>query len=392
MPRRTRKKHNPGRNDRCFCGSGKKYKQCHLGREKQPKLGRHEANSRYAKLSQKGQCLHPDAGTTTCSRGIIRAHSIQRNGGLTHIARDGHVFNLLIHSSKLARKHQELTDEPHKVGIREASTFRGFCSVHDNELFAPIDDKPFVGDVGQILLLGYRAVCHELHSKLFARDLDEQLREFDKGQSKWYQRIYQDALSARDSGIVVSINELEEAKVFYEKAIFENSHAEISYFCAFFDRRPEVLCSGVTQAVYDFCGEKLMDLGDLNLPADWLSIALIASGDGGAAVISCPSSHKNSVKVLSTLDELNVEELPHAIVRFAFEFFENTYISPDWWDGLDDEMKVSLKKRQLTDWGGGLGGGALEHVDDCLMDDGVRVVDWQVQSVLSSLHESKLTT
>ncbi|EPY4057442.1 SEC-C metal-binding domain-containing protein [Klebsiella variicola] len=32
-----------GRNDSCWCGSGKKYKRCHLGREREKNIDRGEA-------------------------------------------------------------------------------------------------------------------------------------------------------------------------------------------------------------------------------------------------------------------------------------------------------------------------------------------------------------
>ena len=201
--RRTRS-NRIGRNDLCWCGSDNKFKRCHLGRESKPELAQQEAINRYVKRSRKGQCLHPDADPKTCSGRVIAAHTIQRNGGLNHIARGGHVGNLLIHPSKLNYKHRSLNSEPNRIGIGEASTFNGFCSHHDNELFAPIDDNPFTGDLQQILLLAYRSVCHELHSKRFALDIDTELRDFDSGKPVPLQREHQKTLSIPrfgDSGV-----------------------------------------------------------------------------------------------------------------------------------------------------------------------------------------------
>ena len=388
MARKQRRNQKIGRNDRCWCNSGIKYKYCHLGREAQPELGQQEAINRFVKRSKKGRCLHPDAGPSTCSGRVIAAHTIQKNGGLNHIARDGHVGSFLIHPSKLLRSRRDLNSAPHSVGVREASTFNGFCSGHDNKLFAPIDDKQFDGDMEQILLLGFRAICHELHSKRFAFDLDQQMRDFDRGQPVAFQRTYQETLSTRDSGIEVSINELNDAKEMFEGAILNTNLADISYFVVFFDRPPDVLCSSVWQATHDFSGRELSDLADLTIPASWLTFALIVSDNGGAAVFSCPSSHKDSVEVLSTLDELSDGELPHAIVRFAFEFFENTYFSPDWWDGLDNGTKVRLKKRQFTESDGVFGHTTYPRGDGCLVDDGVRAVDWKVKSKIVSIGDA----
>ena len=53
-----------------------------------------------------------------------------------------------------------------KVGIKDASTFRGFCSKHDNEsICSSRKGKRSVGTTEQIALLGYRAVCYELLMK-----------------------------------------------------------------------------------------------------------------------------------------------------------------------------------------------------------------------------------
>ena len=190
---------------------------------------------------------------------------------------------------------------------------------------------------------------------------------------------------ARDTGIVVSINELKDAKELYETSIFQVKSADFSYFVVFFDRHPDLLCSGVWQATHDFRGRELFNLADITTSASWLAFALIVSGEGGAAVFSCPTSHKDSVKVLATLDELPDDEIPHAIVRFAFEFFENTYFSPDWWDVLDDEIRMRLKKRQLNDLFGIFGDAEFEREADCLVDDGIRAVDWKVDSRIVSI-------
>ncbi len=89
--------YNIGRNDPCWCGSGKKYKKCHLNRDKLPAPNIFEVVKSQRKFLNKKYCLHPNANVNTCSGGIIKAHTIQRSGGLDKIAKNGHVYGLGFH-------------------------------------------------------------------------------------------------------------------------------------------------------------------------------------------------------------------------------------------------------------------------------------------------------
>jgi len=59
-----------------------------------------------------------------------------------------------------------------------------------------------------------------------------------------------------------------------------------------------------------------------------------------------------------------------------FEYFENIFASPIWWDSLDDTVKNNLLKRQRE---GGATRATLPN-PDCLKDDGIRAVSWVVPS------------
>src|SRR6266480_5961506 len=82
-----------GRNDPCWCHSGKKYKKCHLERDKQPRKQPWQVASdiRQQFLGSK-YCTHALASAATCEGRIVRAHSIPRSAGLTAIAENGHVY------------------------------------------------------------------------------------------------------------------------------------------------------------------------------------------------------------------------------------------------------------------------------------------------------------
>ena len=354
-----------GRNERCWCGSGKKFKRCHLGREHQSPPSKQEHLKRFNAAFENGHCLHPDAGPGNCTKGIIKAHTIQRNGALNRIARSGHVFSLLKHGKQFNQQRFQPNSEPHKVGIREASTFTGFCARHDSELFAPIEKEAFSATVSKVALLGYRGLCYEVFMKQSSLRAIELQQEQDKGEPISYQLLHQKALFYRKKGIEKAIEELAGQKALYESVIFKNRVNDLGYYVVHIDEVPEVQCCGIVQATHDFRGNKISELGRLEQPSNLIAFSLIPTDSGGAAVFSWPAGHSKSEDVFRTFHKLNNLALPHAIIRFTFEFFENTYFSPVWWDGLDELTQVSLKKRQLRELIGLFGEQDFPRSDGC---------------------------
>jgi len=339
---------------------------------------------KFYEVYENGECLHPLASSGECFGRIIQAHTIQRNGGLSKIAHQGHVFSLLKHGRFFDEQRWESTTSPYRIGIGEASTFTGFCSRHDDELFAPIEKRSFVATSEQVALLGYRAVCYELFMKRSDLHTTELRRESDKGKPLWYQQAIQGSISHYKSGLNKAIEEIEALKAIYDEAIFAGSCDVLDYYVVHLEVSPEVQCCGIVQATHDFRGNRLARLGNLKKPASWLSFALTPTDSGGAAVFSWPKKHLRSAEVMRTLGDYSASDLPHAIMRFAFEFFENTYLSPEWWNGLDRSAQINLKERQLREIVGPFGERDFPRPDDCLIDDGFRLVHWPIDSRTAS--------
>ncbi len=367
-----------GRNQPCWCGSGKKYKRCHLRRYAQKPLASQVVLESFKKTYRKGYCLHPEASPQTCKGNIIRAHTIQRNGGLNRIAREGHVYNCLLHDTSLTRRLR-IEKEPDLVGIGQASTFTGFCSYHDDALFAPIEKEPFVGSAEQVALLGYRAISRELFMKNADMSLTSTKRDLDRGLSPLAQRIHQMQVTDHQSGVAKAIEELKELKNLHDEMLLNSCFRDIGYYIVLLKNSPELLCNAIHQPTHDFRGTRIQELGHLDRPAHWLHFSLIATDVGGAAVFTWLRKHNISEEFIKPLHELPDDELPHALVRFTFEFFENTYFSPIWWDKLDKSVRVKLMERQMREIPPAL---EFPRCDDCLRDDGIRAVDWKVQSRL----------
>jgi hypothetical protein len=108
-------------------------------------------------------CLYPG-----CNEAAILSHSQQKEGALRLIAKEGLVYGLrksmyhiISHIIKGA-DNLPLT----KIGIREASSFKGYCNHHDKEIFVSIEQKPLiVDDAQQAALFCLRAISFEIAAK-----------------------------------------------------------------------------------------------------------------------------------------------------------------------------------------------------------------------------------
>ena len=142
-----------GRNDPCWCGSGEKFKKCHLNRDSERPLPFAAISNAMWTAWQHKKCFHPQASAAVCDK-IVSAHTIQRSRGLERLVdSSNHVYTF--HSRK-----QEEDIRVQRVGWREASTFTGFCSQHDGLTFGPLETTVFTGTEEQCFLIAYRAVCH----------------------------------------------------------------------------------------------------------------------------------------------------------------------------------------------------------------------------------------
>lgn len=118
-----------GRNEPCWCGSGLKYKKCHMDREKQEPVSVWQVAKEHRKAFSTKDCLAPAPMKSNCSGTIVKAHTVPKSGSLQQIARNGHLYSFIPSLEKMIKYNGRL--QPELIGINRASTFTGFCSIHD---------------------------------------------------------------------------------------------------------------------------------------------------------------------------------------------------------------------------------------------------------------------
>jgi hypothetical protein len=322
-----------GRNDPCWCGSGIKFKKCHLGREAEKPLPSWELSNQFRKAFSKRLCSAPAAMHGDCSGQIVKAHTVPRSGSLAKIAENGHVYAFVPSLENLIKHNGEL--HPQLVGINRASTFTGFCSVHDDKLFAPIEKASFASSPEQCFLLGYRAYAREIFTKTAAADAAKDHKQLDRGRSVQDQILIQATAGAYEEGLQAALKDIQHHKPRFEQPLVAGDYSNVrAYILALVDP-PPVMCSATFAPEQDFGGNVLQDLVDLSGIPHLISVTSFFGGSHGHVVLSwLPEDDPVCIPFARSLDAVSDNEMSSALVRLMFEFIENVHIAPAWWDAL----------------------------------------------------------
>lgn len=358
------------RNQICWCGSKKKYKNCHLTKpeEEKPKIWEAEKllkNSFSAKM-----CLVPQKLKSECNE-IIRAHSISKSANLKTIARDGHVYTMNPSMQGLQKSKGRLGIE--LVGINKASTFTGFCKYHDKELYKEIEDEIIVPTLSQLFLLSYRAVCREIFTKMSSLDV------FDKAKMIKNNQIMNLIIKPIVLGTKAAIRDLEKIKNTYDSSLLNQNFFNYSYCYLLLDKPLPIVSSGAIFPHHDFKGNLLQDLGDIKVEADELAFNAVTLNNGGAMLIFGRKSMV-ATKFIKSFCEVDDSFKVSTFINFLFTHFENICVSPDWWDSLSTTQRDKLLER----YNSGVGPWN-NQTDNALFPDKIDNIDIKVVKIIQNV-------
>lgn len=332
----------PGRNDPCWCGSEKKFKKCHLNRELEPPLERQDFEQQTKKHTK--TCCAETLNDGLCTTKIIKAHTISKSGSLKQIAENGHVMGTKTSLNELIKTEGSLVTK--KVGINDTSTFTGFCSYHDKELFAALEDQKISLSNEQLFLLAYRSTNRELYAKYEQLLGVEFMKSSDRGQPRHIQQFIQMQAKLQESGIKLALDELNSIKNEMDRLLLSGKFDEMNHYVIELRNVPDVLVSGSTQPEFDFSGVRLQNLGVHGSKLSHLIYNAISYENKGCFVFSWLSTHNTICKrFIDSLISLAPKDLSTALVKYCYTFCENTWASPVWWDNLDERLKSELNRR-----------------------------------------------
>ncbi len=368
-----------GRNHKCWCGSGKKYKNCHLNRSKAEPFQIWEGNKKRQKAFGKKYCMAPPEYKHSCKKQIVQAHSVAKSSCLKKICRsDGHVYQVKPSTDMLIKTNGKIV--PELEGINRASIFTGFCKFHDDAIFKPLEKEPFSGTPEQHFLLAYRAIARENFLKISLNHFIPALREADRGRPVDEQMAIQNHIQLFESGTDAGVRSSSYYKKIVDKKLVEQDFSSVRYYSIELKDVPDILCSGGIFPEYDFAGNMLQDLSEVNTIPDMLTISSIATPTGGAFIfVWFKEKEDRIVKFLKSLTCFPELKIPDALVRLMFEQIENIFLAPNWWENLRDKEKSMLMERTLS--GLPIPIPPYMRTNTCLMEDGGEYVNWKITGI-----------
>ena len=364
-----------GRNAPCWCGSGKKYKKCHMGRGNQEPLTIWEVEKEQRKFFSTKDCLVPDAMKVDCLGAIVRAHTVPRSGSLRKIARNDHVYSFIPSLEKLIEHQGRLP--PELVGVNRASTFTGFCSKHDTTIFSKVETQPFSGSQEQCFLLAYRALAREIYAKRALVASSSLRRETDRGKPLDQQHAIQEKNTLLDVGASIGLRDLEYYKRKYDEILLSGDYSDIHAYMIELGCPPPIMCSAGIFPEWDFEGNKLQNFDNPEVILHLLNFTSFYGGHCGVIVFTWLSEcDRTCHSFINSLRKVQVDRMTDGLIRFFFEFSENLHIQPQWWDDLEYNKRDSLIDRLAASANPFTG-----RKSDCLTKDNIRYDNWPISNL-----------
>jgi hypothetical protein len=363
-----------GRNQKCWCGSNKKFKHCHYGRERETPISKGELIGHSKKIGGRKYCSVPQELAHECSKNIINAHTISKSSGLKEICDETrHIMRTRMGLDNLFKHKGKLTLE--KIGINKASIFMGFCSFHDKNIFACVEDKEFTGSAEQCFALMYRSITKEIYAKGGNKIVSEVVKSSDKGRTISEQVFVQNLATSFAAGTDVAAQELNELKSKLDQHLLSKKDIPIKHLLFESSTTIPIVVSSIVSPGHDFQGKQLQDLGDLSAKAEGVVFNSFSSGGKGYVLFSWLASSLIIDDFMKGLLAIELENTFSALVRFFFGVAENTFCSPTWWNNLQKPQKDKINRLIMN------GTPFVPESSTTLIDDGINFPCWTCDTV-----------
>lgn len=269
------------------------------------------------------ECFYFDH--SNCDKGIINAHSIQKNKILKHIAKDGMVIAI--------KKNIEPFNKIQPLGKKVASTFTGFCGYHDNALFMPIEDKQYLGTLQQKFLFAYRAFAYEAHKKM---EMNKMMKLFSE---KVGRRVVNQGIANNLDVDTPYVNEL------FKKCFLSDNYTDLITYDFTLDYEVGFTISTILSPRYDLSGKKINDFKNIKKPIHNMFLTIFPD-NGKTYLLFSWFKESDSVykKWIYQFKSLTTDKQLSFLNVFIPMESENFYINPDLWDEFGEDGRMEFQQ------------------------------------------------
>ncbi len=292
--------------------------------------------------SRPGACMHPGCANTA----VRRSHSIALGGSIRQIAEDGHV---------LTPRHVGDRVELVPIGVRDASTFPGFCRKHEG-LFAAFETRRAMTDVSDFRLQAYRTICRELYAKGHQLQKAEAMLEAHRLRREAFvstrmQAAWRTGDPLAISGLVFGNDEFEQRLVEYVadagSALRELEHLHgailaeletgvehVALLAASFDIQVPVCLSGFGVLHYREHGAAR------SAPC---VLAIIPEAGGTKILLGAAAEHAQAIDL--QLGSQSSFEIVEMLEQWMVDGSDHWFITPSAWQAIPQDRQDAICKR-----------------------------------------------
>ncbi|MFN0129106.1 MAG: hypothetical protein ACKV19_20740 [Verrucomicrobiales bacterium] len=288
------------------------------------------------KLSQGFEPLCFLESTNQCKPGIVRAHAIQE-ALIREIAVKGHVLQFNVYQRHSPQ--QEHRNWPTLVGVDCATTFTGFCSYHDNQIFLPIENSPFTPTPESCFLYAYRALCARLYDAKYKFELVNAqaaaLRA--SGQTNLHLIERNIAANALDTEEILTI------KTKWDGCLTSRDFSSFDHLALSCPYTPSIIGTSFFAPRKNFDYTFAQDTKSKRF-LKWVSMSVLPLKDGrGLVLISSEKKNPVWVRFTESLLTYPPEKRTMAVVNYMVPYFgTQLIIGPSWWGQLPNESQEAI--------------------------------------------------
>lgn len=266
-----------------------------------------------------------------CEQQSINSHTISKNC-LRILADKG---QLITPKPVPTKSSEESPTRFQNRGIKRASTYRGFCETHDNNLFDEIDKIQDDINLDKIMLFFLRSLGQEYQKKIRAFATLDAIKVFDMN-------LNDDELHNYEvSGQLLGANILWQQFSEVYRAIKNNTHRDFRYLTINFNHRFPFSFLGCYSHELEYME---VELGDRN-PINFRSCVMgfVPTDNGSTFFMGWHKNYTPYVSRFLTNLERTKGAVPEYIFQYAIAVTENIFINPNWYDQIGGKWREGIE-------------------------------------------------